>query len=368
VKRLISRHRHRPRLSAFAATLALVAAAFGSAPALAAADASSALDFTEQFDSKFNTITIARKGPVVEMRARLNERAREYVESAVNLDDPLRLVVPYTKTLFAGLFIAPDPQRVLMIGLGGGGFHRLFIYAHPQATLHTVELDLKVQELAERFMGFRTFERMPVTIQDGRVFVRHNQETWDWIILDAFRGGFVPPHLKTQEFYRECADRLGERGVLISNLHDGTKLFAHDLKTLQSVFAQVALFNTGARGNIIACAVKYREPDITNPANWTSVETLNPRFSDRLNMTFIRDERMAWPTAQVESAKVLTDDFNPAEFLNAIEENNQKPEDPPAESGAPPWSMLFIGIGLVLVYVAWRTVNAARTPRPAKRS
>lgn len=281
-------------------------------------------DFTEQFDSLYNTITIARKGTVVEMRAKLNEQAREYIESAVDVDDPLRLVVPYTRSLFAGLFFEPNPKRALIVGLGGGGFHRLFIYAHPQAVLHTVELDPKVKELAQRFMGFRELERMPVTIQDGRMFVKRNQEQWDWIILDAFRGGFVPPHLKTQEFYRECAARLAEHGVFITNLHDGTKLFSADLKTLASVFPQIVLFGTGGRGNVIACAVKYKEPDITNSANWAPVDSLNPRFADRLNMTYIRDERMVWPTAQVEKAKLLTDDFSPVEFLNVVEENNKK--------------------------------------------
>jgi spermidine synthase len=247
-----------------------------------------------------------------------------------------------------------------MIGLGGGGFHRLFVFAHPDALLHTVELDEKVQELAERYMGFRPFARMTVTIQDGREYVKHTAESWDWIVLDAFRGGYVPPHLKTQEFYRECAARLGERGVLVSNLHEGTKLFAADLKTLASVFPQVVLFNTGGRGNVIACAVKYREPDITNPANWASVESLNPRFADRLNMAFLRDERLAWPTVQVESAQLLTDDFNPAEMLNVIEANNQGSGEAPPKSGdATHW--WFVGGGALVLLVGaalvWRVVR-----------
>jgi spermidine synthase len=302
------------------ASLGLLACLLAPLPVRAQAAAG---DFERQFASPYNTITIARKGSVVEMRARLNAKSREYLESAVNLEEPLRLVVPYTRTLFAGLFIDPAPKRVLMIGLGGGGFHRLFVYAHPQALLHTVELDPKVLELAEEHMGFRRFDRMPVTIADGRVFIKHNDETWDWIILDAFRGGFVPPHLKTKDFYEECAARLGERGVLISNLHDGTKLFAADLKTLTSVFPQVVLFNTGGRGNVIACAVKYTTPDITDPANWTAVEELKSRFSGWLPIDLIRDERMPWPTGQVAEARVLTDDFNPVEMLNAIEANNE---------------------------------------------
>lgn len=320
-------------------------------------------DFEKQFASPYNTITIARKANVVEMRARLNAKSREYLESAVNVEEPLRLVVPYTKTMFAGLFIDPDPKRVLIIGLGGGGFHRLFVYAHPQATLHTVEIDPKVLELAQEYMGFRPFERMPVTIQDGRVFIKHNTETWDWIILDAFRGGFVPPHLKTQEFYQECAARLTDRGVLVSNLHDGTKLFAADLKTLTSVFPQVVLFNTGGRGNIIACAVKYTTPDISNPANWATVEQLNPRFSGWLPMELIRGERMAWPAAQLTDAKVLTDDFNPTEMLNAIAANNET-QNPGAKSAAtiPAFVWSIAGGLAVLVggFLVWRTTRGKK--------
>ena len=331
------------------------------APAAAAQPAAG--DFEQQFASPYNTITIARKGSVVEMRARLNAKSREYLESAVKLDEPLRLQVPYTRTLFAGLFLDPDPERVLMVGLGGGGFHRLFVYAHRQALLHTVELDPKVLELAEEYMGFRRLDRTPVTIEDGRVFIKHNDEAWDWIILDAFRGGFVPPHLKTQEFYQECAARLAERGVLITNLHDCTKLFAADLKTLQSVFPQVALFNTGGRGNVIACAVKYSEPDITDPANWTPVDELNPRFSGWLPMELIRGERMAWPAATVAGAQVLTDDFNPVEMLNAISVNNETQSPGPRPGNSLP-AFVWPSVGAVVVAVAglvvWRVARGRK--------
>jgi spermidine synthase len=204
---------------------------------------------------------------------------------------------------------------------------------------------------------------MPVTIEDGRVFIKHDTGTWDWIMLDAFRGGFVPPHLKTQEFYQECAARLDEQGVLVSNLHDGTKLFAADLKTLKSVFPQVILFNTGGRGNVIACAVKYSAPDITDPANWTKVDDLKPRFKGWLPIDLIRDERMPWPTAQVAEAKVLTDDFNPTEMLNAIAANNET-QDPGATRAATlPGFVWPTAGGLALLVVAvllWRGVRAKK--------
>lgn len=279
-----------------------------------------AADFVERHDTIYNSLTIERRGSVVELRAR--SRQGEYLESAVDLDDPLHLVVAYTRTLYTGLFFQPKPGRVLMIGLGGAGFHRLFTHAFPDTLLQSVELDAKVEELARTHMDFQPNGRTPVAIMDGRLFVKRSRESWDWLILDAFRGGYVPPHLKTQEFYRECSARLSENGVFITNLHAGTELFYADLKTLQSVFPQVVLFQTRGRGNVIACAVNRRAPDLTAPTNWASLPTLQARFGERLDLAALQAEHLPWPTTQVERARLLTDDFSPVEFLDAMKVNN----------------------------------------------
>ncbi len=278
-------------------------------------------DYVEHFDTIYNSLTVEKRGAIVELRARA--RGGEALESAVDLTDPLQLVVPYTRSLYGALFIRPKPQRVLMIGLGGAGFHRLFAAAYPEALLQTVELDPKVLELCEGRMAFRPTTRTPVAIMDGRMFVKRNRESWDWLILDAFRGGFVPPHLKTEEFYRECAARLSERGAFVTNLHATSQLYYSDLKTLQAVFPQVVLFETKGRGNVIAVAVNYRAPVIADPAKWPAAEALmEPPFRDRLDLVEVRAEHVPIPAERVRAAKLLTDDFSPVEFLDALKANN----------------------------------------------
>ncbi len=299
-------------MKSFLFPLALLVASAGSA--------ADARNYVERYDTLYNSLTVQRRGDVVEMRAR--SRQGEYLESAVDLSDPLRLVVPYTRSLYAGLFFHPQPERVMMIGLGGAGFHRLFAFAYPQVLLQSVELDPKVVELTESHLEFKPTEKTPVATMDGRLYVKRSREEWDWIILDAFRGGFVPPHLKTQEFYQECADRLTDDGVFITNLHSGTQLYYSDLKTLRSVFPQVILFQTANRGNIVACAVKYASPDVTDPATWPSTEQLNAPLRGRLDLATIRAEKIDWPADAVERARLLTDDFSPVEYLDAIKINN----------------------------------------------
>ena len=281
----------------------------------------SAEDFVEHFDTTYNSLTVEKRGNIVELRARA--RGSEALESAVDLSDPLKLVVHYTRSLYGALFIQPKPQRVMMIGLGGAGFHRLFAAAYPDALLHTVELDPKVLELCETRMQFKPTAKTPVTIMDGRMFVKRNKEKWDWLVLDAFRGGFVPPHLKTEEFYRECAARLSDRGVFVSNLHATSQLYFSDLKTIQKVFPQVVLFETLGRGNVIICAVNYTTPLITDPSKWPTAEAVTaPVFKDRLDMDVIRREHTLFPVDRMRTAKILTDDFAPVEFLDTLRANN----------------------------------------------
>lgn len=295
----------------------LLAAACCIAAPLTAAEG----NYVERFDSIYNSLTIEKRGSVVEMRAR--SRGTEALESAVDLADPLRLVVGYTRTLYGALFFQPKPARVLMVGLGGAGFHRLFAAAFPESLLQSVELDPTVYELTQSRMAFKPTAQTPVALMDGRLYIKRDRRKWDWLILDAYRGGYVPAHLKTEEFYRECAERLDERGVFISNLHPNTELYFSDLKTIQTVFPQVVLFQTAGRGNVIAFAVKYRTPVITDPATWPAAATVFPRsHAGRLSMEAIGRERIEIPAAQVAPARVLTDDFSPVEFLDSIKTNN----------------------------------------------
>lgn len=278
-------------------------------------------DFVENFDTIYNSLTVEKRGNIVEMRARA--RGSEALESAVDLSDPLQLVVHYTRSLYGALYIHPKPQRVLMIGLGGAGFHRLFSAAFPDSLLHTVELDPKVFELCQTRMQFKPTANTPVTIMDGRMFVKRDKQQWDWLVLDAFRGGFVPPHLKTEEFYRECAARLTDRGVFVSNLHATSQLYYSDLKTIQKVFPQVVLFETLGRGNVIACGVKYKTPIITDPARWPTAAAVSaPAFAGRLDMADVRREHTLFPVNRMMIAKVLSDDFAPVEFLDTLKANN----------------------------------------------
>ncbi len=313
------------RLSSLFALLAV--APLFAAPAAPATAPAPALppapkgDYVESFDTQYNNITVQREGTRVELRAR--SRRGEFYESVVDVADPTKLILEYSRTVYAAAYFQPEPKRALIIGLGGAGVHRLFATAYPDALLQTVELDPMILALCQSRLEFKPTAKTPVTIMDGRMFVKRDTTKYDWILLDAFRGSYVPAHLKTEEFLRECAARLGDQGVFINNLHEGTELFYADIKTMQKVFPQVVLLNPPGSGNVMAFGVNYKTPVITDPAKWPDPAVVGKRLFASVDLAEVKKELMPIPTKEVAAAEVITDDFNPAELLNVIKTNNE---------------------------------------------
>src|SRR5262249_57862650 len=93
------------------------------------------------------------------------------------------------------------PRKILMSGRGGGSISTYLGRFMPEAAITTVEIDPGVITAAKTYFGLRETERMRYHAGDGRVFLNRNSEFYDLILLDAYRGGYVPFHLLTRELY-----------------------------------------------------------------------------------------------------------------------------------------------------------------------
>jgi spermidine synthase len=260
-------------------------------------------------ESLYNQVMVERDGDIVDLRFRRGKNVPR--QTAVDLSDPERLVIPYSGIMLAAALVQPEPRRILQLGLGGGAMNRYLRKVRPEVFLQTAEIDATVRDMAVEFMGFRPDAQDVVVIEDARVFVRKNTETWDWILVDAFSGGSVPPHLKTREFYVLLKARLAPGGVVAINLHRSNRLFASDQATLRSVFSQVQLFDVPGTGNVVALAFEgparnLRETDLS-------------RFSGSFREHLGRAVEVYAGPAQTEAA-VLTDDYAPTEFLQQQKE------------------------------------------------
>ncbi|MCB1502421.1 MAG: fused MFS/spermidine synthase [Bauldia sp.] len=244
------------------------------------------------------------------------ERLR-YTESIVNPDDELDLPVYYTQSMTAGLAYAPALEDAAIVGLGGG---RTAWYHHksvPGMHMTAVELDPAVAQIADQFFSVRSEENFDVEVMDGRVWLTKNDRDFDIIMVDAYRGPFVPFHLLTTEFYELVSQRLKPGGVVVQNVEPSTMLFDSAVATIASAFDHLVFFE--GSGNIVILA--YDGPEKDEAELERIAAERQAEYGFRYPLPEILKRRYM---PEATTAKPLTDDFAPVEYLKAIERHNEK--------------------------------------------
>jgi spermidine synthase len=295
-----------PIISIGAALIALVLAAH--VPEAAAEQARTLFER----ESEYNHVIVQQEGN--ERILHFRRRSVDYRETVVDTRQPLRLIAEWTRLMMAGLMFVQQPRRVLMIGLGGGLVTRVMAHHYPDCTFDNVELDPAVVEAAQRFFYFTPGQRMRVHVRDGRIFLRQSRDRYDIIILDAYRGGYIPFHLKTREFLELVRNHLAPGGVVISNLHHGTRLYDADRVTYAAVFSQSYAFVGREDSNVILVSHVG-----TSRLTREQLEQTAARLQRERQFGFDLPALMRHYQERPDydrSARVLTDDHAPVESLN----------------------------------------------------
>ena len=62
-------------------------------------------------------------------------------QTCLDVNEPEKLVFSYTRMSFAGLLVNPEPERILVAGLGGGSIPMTLTDLFPDAQIDIVEID-----------------------------------------------------------------------------------------------------------------------------------------------------------------------------------------------------------------------------------
>ncbi len=264
-------------------------------------------------ETEYNDVFITKRQNQLTMSFQV--KGWDYTESVINLLDPDDLPLRYAQVMTIATIYPETPKKILMLGLGGGSISTYLGRFMPEAAITTVEIDPGVINAAKSYFGLRETERMRYRAGDGRVFLNRNSERYDLILLDAYRGGYVPFHLLTREFYALVKQRLAPGGAAAFNVHDGSKLYTSTVKTLGDVFATLDLYPTGL-GEVIAVATASPAPDKETLERRAAA--LQERYGFRFPLPGILQRRMDQPLAQAASGDLITDDFAPADVYDVI--------------------------------------------------
>jgi spermidine synthase len=217
----------------------------------------------------------------------------------------------------------PD-MRTAFIGGGGYTFPRYIEAVYPRSTIHVVEIDPAVTEVAYERLGVRRDSRIVPFNEDARLFFNRfgdgtaTEAPYDIIFGDAFNDIAVPYHLTTAEFNALVARALAPDGLYVVNVIDsyqrGEFLRAY-MRSLKLHFPHVYLLGLGEA---------WRSPAAST---YVVVGAKQPLDLDGLRRVATRDgqrmESAVLPPADLEAYLasgrqiVLTDDYVPVDQLLA---------------------------------------------------
>ena len=172
-------------------------------------------------------------------------------QTVVKPGDPEHLELPYARVVPLGLALADDPQRVLIVGLGGGTIPSMFRKHLPELRIDAVEIDPVVVDVARRYFGFREDAAMRAHVQDGRQFIEQRTNLYDVIFLDAFGADSIPHSLTTREFLQSVRRALKPGGLVVGNIWSRSSNWLYDsmVVTYQDVFDSVYVVDIQGVGN-----------------------------------------------------------------------------------------------------------------------
>ena len=281
---------------------------------------SSDFDLLDKAESPFNTLYVIQ-----------NNRQRElwfkggghfFLQSRLDLDAPESLALVYSRLMLASLLFRPDPKRVLMIGLGAGAVSNCLHHLYPKAHIDVVEVDREVIAIAKQYFFLKETRNYQVHEGDGRMFIQRQrgERPYDLVLLDAFKSGSVPFHLKTGEFYEELRGILSPEGVVASNLYGKSNgLKPADRQTFLSVFEQIHCFEDPERVATVLVATRDKrrrsQRDIERAA-----DAFNAPMPFSMPSLAAMHRETGWG-----DASAFKDDFPAGDLHRAVEENNLWP-------------------------------------------
>jgi spermidine synthase len=263
-------------------------------------------------ETEYNDLFIDKRGSFLGLSSRYKGRP-DYIESLVDLKDPDNMPVEYNRIMPVALAYPKETRRILMIGLGAGSISTYLGRAMPNAQIDVVELDPGVIAAAKKYFGLRETDKVHFIESDGRVYLNRHKDSYDLILLDAFRELGVPFHMLTREFYELVSAHLAPGGAVASNVVANTRLYVSTLITLHAVFPTVDVYPAWSEPNQTqAIAVALSAPRPTSEGLMQRALALQNEHHFRYPLPALVGKRVT--ELYSKGAEVLTDDFAPADL------------------------------------------------------
>jgi spermidine synthase len=268
--------------------------------------------------SDYNIVIVTQQGSLRRMYFEVAD-GRWLLQSTYDLERPDSLDHEVFQTMVSGLLVQPEVRRACMLGVGGAQLSNYLFARIPRLEIDVVDICPAVVELARAYFGVPDDPRYRMHVADGRMFVEQSPpSSYELLIHDAYRGHSIPLHLRTQEFFSACAERITSDGVVVANMHRRVPRYPIDRETMASVFRHNYRFYSAddVQTTIVA---SNAETQLEPEQLLAHAHALQPRFDiDLLGLA-----RRCTTARDWGDAEPLRDDFDRAQLDQAAEQHNR---------------------------------------------
>jgi len=169
------------------------------------------------------------------------------VQSCTLTENPKIVLHGYVKLLLNTLFFNDNPQKILVIGLGGASAQNALNILLPRTQIDTVEINDVLPKIVDQYFGYKEDYRNKIFIEDGAIFAKESAaDIYDIILIDAFNADYIPPQLLTDEFMQDIKKMLTPKGVVGINTFTVSKTYDLESDLFKRNFGKYynLIFNT----------------------------------------------------------------------------------------------------------------------------
>lgn len=205
-----------------------------------------------------------------------------WIQGAMDLKQPTKLVLSYTQQMMAWLlFLDPPPDRVIgQLGLGAGALAR-FCYQHLPNPQRVVERNQAVIRVCQQFFRLPAHPRLQVVQADAGRWVTQpvNHASLAVLMVDLYDTDAQGPVCSSLSFYDGCFRTLEPPGILVVNLFGRHESFSGNLANLAQVFrGRVLCLPPVEEGNTIVLAFKGPSLRVSRAALFDRANDLRTRY------------------------------------------------------------------------------------------
>jgi len=178
-------------------------------------------------------------------------------QSAIDLLEPHRLQLAYSRWMMSALLFVPDPRQVLLLGLGGGGLVHFLHHHHPRVRIRAVEPSSTVIRVARDYFGLDSMGGLEIIREEGGRFIRrHEEESYDLVLVDMFGPDGMAAPLFAPSFHTGIRNLLHPGGMAVFNLWGSEKeSFLAALQALdRGWLGERIVVRVPDRGNVVVLA------------------------------------------------------------------------------------------------------------------